>query len=109
MNNSKIDIMEGTINFWTNAQKVQFADNEVTCLFEGNSPDGNISIVKDRDNKLKFLHEYRGKGKTGVEYDVSGLDPNKRHMITGTWSVKNKELALYVDGQKVASSKINYE
>lgn len=109
MTDTKLNIEEGTINFWIEKQKLEFADNKATRLVQANSPDGSVFIVKDDDNKLKFFHVYIGKGRTDVECDVSGLDPSERHMITVTWSVKNKETIMYVDNEKVASSEINYK
>ena len=109
MNNAKMDIKEGSINFWIKEQKIKFNDSKATPLFQANPPNGSLFIVKDSDNKLKFFHVYIGRGRTDVEYDVSGLDFNKRHMITVTWSVTSKEVVMYVDSEKVASSKISYE
>lgn len=109
MHNQKIDIREGTISFWINENKLQFNDNQVTPLLQRSTLNGSIFIVKDNDNKMKFFHVYLGKGRTDVEYDVSNLKPSKRHMVAVTWSIKNKEIIMYIDGEKVASSKINYE
>lgn len=109
MDNKKIDIREGTINFWIKKNQLQFNDNKITPFVQVNTPDGSIFIIKDSDNKLKFFHVYLGKGRTDVEYDVFNLDPNERHMITVTWSVKNKEIALFIDAQEVARTKIDYK
>ena len=108
MADTKLNVKEGSINFWIEKQKVEFADNKATRLFQADSPEGSVFIVKDDDNMLKFFHEYIGKGRTDVECDVSGLDPSERHMITLTWSVKNKEIIMYVDTEKVASATIAY-
>jgi hypothetical protein len=109
MADTKLNVKEGSINFWIEKQNVKFADNTATPLFQANSPEGSIFIVKDDDNKLKFFHVLLGKGRTDVECDVSGLDPSERHMITLTWSVKNKEIIMYVDSKKAASATIAYD
>ena len=109
MTDTKLNIEEGSINFWIEKQKVKFADDKATPLFQDNTPEGSVFIVKDKDNKLKFFHVYLGKGRTDVECDVSGLDPSERHMITLTWSVKNKEIIMYLDSEKAASTTIAYD
>jgi len=109
MADTKFNLKEGSINFWIEKHKVEFADNKITPMFQTNSPEGSLFMVKDNDNKLKFFHGYLDRGRTDVEYDVSGLDPNKRHMFTITWSMKNKEIIMYVDTKKVASATIAYD
>jgi len=108
MNNQNLDIKEGTISFWINEGDVQFNDGQTIPLAQVNPSNGSIFIVKDDDNKLKFFHVYLGKGRTDVEYDVSLLNPNQRHMIAVTWSVTNKEILMYLDGQQVARAEIRY-
>lgn len=107
-NNEKLNIEEGTISFWIEKNKIQFSDSKIILLIQRSPLNGSLLIVKDNDNKLKFFHVYFGKGRTDVEYDVSDLDPNKSHMIVVTWSVKNKEIIMYIDGEKLESSKILY-
>ncbi len=109
MHNQEADIREGTISFWIDENKIQFNDNKIAQLFQLSPLNGSIFLVKDNDNKLKFFHVYIGKGRTDVEHDVSNLEPNKRHMIAVTWSVKNREIVMYIDGKNVANTKINYE
>jgi len=104
----KTDIHEGSITFWILPGKIKFNDNEIAPLFQLNPPQGSLFILKDSDNKLKFFHVYVGKGRTDVEHDVSALDPNVKHMIAVTWSVKNRETILYVDGERVARSQMPY-
>ena len=108
MNNQNLDIKEGTISFWINEGDVQFNDGQTIPLAQVNPSNGSIFVVKDSDNKLKFFHVYLGKGRTDVEYDVTLLNPNQRHMIAVTWSVLNKEIIMYLDGQQVARAEIRY-
>lgn len=108
MNDQIIDIREGSINIWIDAKEIDFNDNKITSIIKLNSNNGNILIVKDSDNKLKFFHIFLDKGKTYVEYDVSNLESNIRHSITGAWSIKNREIAIYIDGNKVNKTDIKY-
>lgn len=109
MNNQQLDIKEGTITFWINEGKVQFNDGQTIPLTQRSLSNGSIFMVKDSDNKLKFFHVYLGQGRTDLEYDVSSLNPNQRHMIAVTWSLKNREIIMYIDGQQVAKTEIEYK
>ena len=107
--NTRIDIKEGTIEFWIRENKICWNDSKATVLF--NIPVnnvGNLFMVKDDDNKLKFFHFIVGKGRTGVEVDVSGLSTDKPHYIAVTWSVTKKEICLYIDGELKAKAEIKY-
>jgi hypothetical protein len=109
MSNQELDIKEGTIDFWVKEGRIQFNDNQAIPLIQLSPSNGSIFMVKDSDNKLKFFHVYLGKGRTDVEYDASSLNPNQKHMIAVTWSLKNKEVIMYVDGQQVAKTEIKYK
>ena len=109
MSNQNVDIREGTIEFWITEGKIKFDDNKFISLIQLNPRNGGIFIDKNRNNKLKFSHVYIGKGITEVEHDVSSLDPNKRHMIAVTWSLKNREIIMYIDGKPVAKTGIDYK
>lgn len=109
MTNREMDIKEGTISFWINEDKVQFNDGQAIPLMQHSPSNGSIFIVKDGDNKIKFFHVYLGKGRTDVEHDVTSLDPKQRHMIAVTWSLKNKEIIMYIDGQQVEKTEIKYK
>jgi hypothetical protein len=102
----KIDIREGTIEFWVREDKVKWSDNQKTVLF--NIPVNNVGslfMVKDDDNKLKFFHVILGKGRTDVEVDVSNLALDKPHHIAVTWSLKERKVILYVDGGELRNEK----
>jgi len=105
----QLDIKEGTITFWVKENKVIWNDGKVYPLFELSEGGNSIFIIKDSDNKLKFFHVFLGKGRTDVELDVSSLSNTERHFIAATWSLSKKEIALYVDGDKLQNfSPINY-
>lgn len=107
-NSDKTSILEGTIEFWVGMNKVDYSNNEAVPLFQINPLGGSIFIVKDSDNKIKFFHVFLGKGRTDVECNVSKLDKNKKHHFIFTWSIKNKELKIYIDGEHKKTAKINY-
>jgi len=107
-NTNQTSIFEGTITFWVGANKVDFSNNEAVPLFQIDPIGGSIFIVKDSDNKIKFFHILLGKGRTDVESDVSKLDVTKKHMFAFTWSIKAKELKLYIDGTLKNTAKIKY-
>ena len=118
MGNQEANIKEGTISFWIEAGRIQFNDGVKTSIIEFKPLDGSISLVKDSDNKLRFSHVYLRKGDginddniecTDVKYDVTSLDPNKRHMIAVTWNLKNGEIIMYIDGKEVAKTEIEYK
>jgi len=105
----KLNIEEGTIEFWVRENKIKWNDNQITTFINFSNSEGSILIVKDSDNRLKFFHVVLGKGRTDVELDVSSLSNNERHFIAATWSLRKKEIALYVDGDKFKKfSRINY-
>lgn len=113
MNNNQetqqIDLKEGTITFWVKENFIDWDDNQRTVFVNYSNPEGSILIVKDDDKKLKFFHVILGKGRTDVEIDVSSLSNNERHFIAATWSLEKKEIALYIDGDKLKNfSPINY-
>lgn len=105
---SEWNVNEGTIAFRVRKSKLQWNDGLIHVLFNLAKNDGSIFLVKDSDNKLKFFHVILGKGRTDVEFDVSTLSSEIDHHIVTTWSIKNKETHLYVDGKSVAESKITY-
>lgn len=107
-NINKTNIKEGTISFWTKPNQINFSDGKITTLLQIDPQEGSIFVLKDSDNKIKFFHVYLGKGRTDVELDVSKLDSAEKHMFTFTWSVKNKELNMYVDGKLKSTVPIKY-
>lgn len=109
MSHQQVNIKEGTIEFWIREGKMKFDDSKFTPIVQMNPPDGGIFINKNEDNKIEFTHIYLGRGATKVEYDVSSLDQGKAHMFAVTWSLKNKEIVMYVDGKPVKRTGITYK
>ncbi len=108
MNNGKLKIEQGTVSFWIKEKAIDFSDGEITRILELNPDGGSLLCVKDNDNKLKVLFVVLGKGRVDIEHNVSELDTEKRHMIAITWSLNNKELVLFLDGQKVQTQAITF-
>ncbi len=104
----EIDMQEGSVDFWIKKGQVHYNDNQKVVLLDLTTKDGSVRIVKDSDNALKFTHTISGKGETIAEYDVSKLSSDKAHMVAATWSIKNKEIVLYIDGEPVIKTQINY-
>jgi len=105
----QLNLEEGTVEFWARAGRLQWNDGLIQVLINISNEQGSIFIVKDSDNKLKLFHVFLGKGRTDVEMDVSDLSSDKNHYIAATWSVNNKQIALYIDGgEKFAKSEIKY-
>ncbi len=95
----KIDIKEGTIEFWTDEDKLIWNDNKKNLLFNVSvDTKGSIFLIKDNDNKLKFFHVLIGKGRTDVEIDVSALSNEKPHHIVAIWSLNKRKIVLFIDG-----------
>lgn len=99
------NIEEGTVSFWVRRNKVKWNDGIITTFVNLTNNTGSVFVLKDTDNKLKFFHVIMGKGRNDVDFDVSNLDPNNDHMIAVTWSKKNKENQLFIDGKLVAKTK----
>lgn len=89
----------GSINFWIPLCAIEYNDNQTHVLCDHTTEEGSIFIVKDRDNKLKFIHTIEGKGKTEVDCDVSGLSSNRMQCIMAVWNVNSKDLMLYVENK----------
>jgi len=107
----KINLKQGTIEFWMREDKIQWSDNKTNILFNipvNNTENGSLFMVKDEDNKLKFFHVILGKGRTDVEADVSGLSNKKPHHIVVTWDVNKQTIILYIDGKQASETKIEY-
>lgn len=104
---SKFDVNEGTVEFWVKEGKLKWNDGVEHVLINLSNKEGSVFVVKDSDNKLKFFHVILGKGRTDVESDVSNFSSDEQHYIAVTWSMKRKEICLYVDGKQVAKSQIS--
>ena len=105
----QIDIREGAMEFWVREDKVAWSDNKKNVLF--NIPvnnTGSIFLIKDDDNYLKFSHVLIGKGRTDVKTDVSSFSDKKLYHIAVTWSVKERKVALLVDGELKEEAPISY-
>jgi hypothetical protein len=102
------NIKEGSIAFRVKKEKLDWADGLMHVLLNLSNEAGSLFLEKDSDNKLKFSIVILGKGRTDVEKDVYQLSKNVDHHIAITWSLKNKEICLYIDGEIAAKTPILY-
>ena len=107
-NLEQLDIYKGSCVFWLEKGKVQYNDGQSTLILNINKKEGNISLFKDIENKLRFVYEIDGIGKTELSYDVSSLSTEQAHHFTMTWSVESGEINLYINAQRVAFARILY-
>jgi hypothetical protein len=97
----EIDLKEGTLilkirDFW----RVK------GTLFNTKLKEGKL-ILKKRGDKLAFIHEiYRTP--THIEIDMSDLEFEDIEEIAITWSVFSKKCCLYVNGEKLIETELNY-
>jgi hypothetical protein len=103
MENNQLTIDEGTVTFWIPEKSIKFNDGQSVILANINPLGGSILIVKDDDNKLKVMFVVLGRGRVDIEYDVSELDNQKKHMVAFTWGLKQHEIKLYLDGKLLGS------
>jgi len=108
MNEQELDVHEGTISFWIKKGTVNYSDGQVIVLLNLSTKEGSIFLVKDSGNILRFFHVINSEGRTDLEYDVSSLSSEEAHMFAVTWSIKSKEINLYIDGGSVAKTQIQY-
>jgi hypothetical protein len=106
MTNLSIDVW--TINFWIKENAISFDDNQITEIFNLNPPGGSIFMLKDADNLFKVMYVVLWKWRVDLEYDVSNLAKDKRHMITVIWNIKDS-LALSIDWIEVKKEKTNFK
>jgi len=107
INTDNLDIKEGSLNFWIPKNPLMFNLDLSVPLININPNGGSILIIKDSDKKLKVMFVVLGKGRIDLEYDISDININTKHMITLTWSLNTKELILYFDGQLAVKKQIN--
>jgi hypothetical protein len=108
MNNQRLKIEEGTINFWIKENMVDYSDNKTIPLVSIDPDGGSIFILKDSDNKIKAFFVVLNRGRIDLEFDVSREDAKRKHMVTFTWSLKDKEVKLYFDNKVMASKSITF-
>lgn len=108
MSKKDLNINEGSINFWINENTLSFNDGVSTRILNFDPKGGSILCIKDADNKLKFFFVVLGEGRVDIEFNVENVDETKKHMVTFTWSLEEKELNLYFDGKKEVTEKIPF-
>lgn len=102
---NKLNIKEGTVEFWVRENRINWNDGKAYPLFELSEGGNSIFVVKDTDDKLKFFHICLGRGRTDVECETASLNNDKAHHIVATWDIKSKKICLYVDGGEFKNCK----
>jgi hypothetical protein len=97
---------EGTINFWIPKGKLDYKDNKFANLFYHKEENGELKIIKDKDNGLKVYYLFEG-NKALLNVKADYLEDEDKHMITVTWSLPEKKISLYVDGKLKVDGEIS--
>jgi hypothetical protein len=103
----KINFDQGTISFRIPEGAIDYKDNKFVYLVNYVSSKGFLKIVKDKDNGLKVLYNYRNNGNCQLNSPAQDLDNNDSHTVVVTWSMENREVILYIDGIERAKCEIN--
>ena len=101
-------IQEGTLSFWTKEGQLLFNDSKSTPIYIIDPTGGSIFVVKDDDNKMKFVYVVNGKGRIDLAVDVSALSGSQRHFFVFTWDLENKKLCAYIDGKIEGQKEISF-
>ncbi|MCD6232869.1 hypothetical protein J7J81_00580 [bacterium] len=101
-----LNLKQGTISFWVGAGKLNWNNNQRTLLFEASRDEGKISIIKDAKNILRAFYQLKGEKRKEVSIKVGDLSNKRKHQVAFTWSQKENEIILYLDGEKVGENKI---
>lgn len=110
LDNSQLNIEEGTISFWIEKNPEFWSNNQRESLVSANDSGNGISIFKDDDNQLKFIHVLLKKGPNELVFnELDKLTKSKRHMFAFTWNVKVSLMQFYIDGVLVREKKMSYD
>lgn len=102
----KINFNEGSLTFWIPEGTLNYGDNKFVYLINYFSKEGSLKIVKDKDNGIKVFYNYINNGKCVLKVEAEDLDDDKHH-IAVTWSMPNRKVVLYIDGQESGSCDID--
>lgn len=104
---NKINFEEGTLSFWVPEGAIDYDDNKFIYLINYNTNEGYFKVVKDKDNGIKVLYEYFNKGKCNLKASAAELDDNDKHHVAVTWSLSERRVKLFIDGQERDTCEIN--
>lgn len=103
----KIDFNKGSLSFLIPERVMDYGDNKFINLVNYNSKDGSLKIVKDKDNGLKVFYDYKNNGRCFLEASTKELDDNDEHEVAVTWSLSDREVILYIDGEEIEKCEID--
>lgn len=104
---NNINFEEGTLSFWVPKGALDYNDNQFKYLVNYNTPEGYLKIIKDKDNRIKVLYNYFNKGNCILEASAGELDNEDKHSVEVTWSLKERNIKLFIDGDERDSCEIN--
>lgn len=102
-----LDIDEGSVSFRILSGRVDYAGKTPVRLWTGEPEGGELRIVKDEAGRITFTHLKYEEGRTRAAYGASFLDPSVPHHVEASWSVSAGTIELYLDGTKVAATKLS--
>ena len=103
---NKINFEEGTLSFWVPEGAIDYDDDKFIYLINYNTKEGYFKVVKDKDNGIKVLYNYFNMGKCDLKTSASELDDNDKHHVAVTWSLKERNIKLFIDGAERDSCEI---
>ncbi len=106
---NSISFDKGTLTFRIPEGSLDYKDNKFFYMinYEGNG--GSLKIYKDVDNGIKVKYVYDGKGYCNLNTMADMLDDNDEHVVHVTWSLEDRKIVLYIDGQEKDSGDISLE
>ena len=103
----KLNFNKGSLTFRIPEGVIHYGDNKFANLINYSSEDGALKVVKDKDNGLKVFYNYIGNGRCSLNASAAELDNDDAHQVAITWSMENREVILYIDGEQRARCDIN--
>lgn len=97
---NKLDFGEGTLSFWVPEGAIDYDDNKFIYFINHNTNEGYLKIIKDKDNGLKVFYDYFDNGRCNLNTSVAELDNDDKHHVAVTWSLKERMIKLFIDGQE---------
>ena len=98
LNTPQFDIAEGRVAFVVKASQVIWNDGQPKTLMKlAKSPDF-ISLVKNENNQLIFVHFSVEYGQTILTVEAKDLPSNRDLPFILSWSISDKKIGLSING-----------